>query len=400
MVEFLFSSVALFAAVGKIQVTLHGADVDIDNDNTVLINAKTYERTFEMKIKKISELITKAIKGKSHVRFTVGMLKDGNITTKLYNSNGETDYISYSYEIGSIAKVFTAALLAKYLQTGEMNLTDSISEYFPNLNDGKCYPTIQRLATHNSGYSPLLPMTISEVLFKLAPKQIWNNFITKKKVVITGSEFMYMDYPKMISIIEKKDLKDKDYTWSYSNFGIAVLGQVISCVAKKDFSLLMNEFLLHDLSLKNTSITSTPPNAVQGYDDNNLAYEPKDNPFKDLRNLMLPAGAITSTPEDMLQFIKVNLDTNHAYSNYTHNIYGNKVDFRDPSSGRTMQFKMGLAWFNDCTNPNIYFHEGNIDGFSSVIAFDKVNNVGVVLLMNYHNYKERDELWRVILETL
>lgn len=353
-----------------------------------------------MKIdKKASELITKATKGKAHVRFTVGVLKDGNITTKLYDSNGEIDYKSYSYEIGSIAKVFTTSLLAKYLKSGEVNLTDSIAKYFPELNNDKYYPTIQRLATHSSGYSPLLPMTISDVIFKLMPKQIWNNFITKKKVDIVGSEFMHMDYPKMINIIEKKDLKDKDYAWSYSNFGISVLGQVISCVAKKDFSLLMNEFLLHDLSLMDTSITSNSKNVVQGHDDNNLAYDPKDNPFKDLKNLMLSAGAITSTPEDMLQFIKVNLDTNHAYINYTHNTYSSEIDFRDPGSGRTTQFKMGLAWHNDCANPNIYYHEGNVDGFSSVIAFDKENNTGVVLLMNYHHYKERDELWRVILET-
>jgi len=71
---------------------------------------------------KTKELITNATKDRPHIKFTVAVLHEGETTYRLFDSTGEIPYESHLYETGSIGKVFTASLLAKFLQEGKVNL--------------------------------------------------------------------------------------------------------------------------------------------------------------------------------------------------------------------------------------------------------------------------------------
>jgi len=328
---------------------------------------------------KTNELIKSVIKGKEHIKFTVGVLHEGQTTFKLFDSEGEIPYESHLYEIGSIGKVFVTSLLAKYLQSGQMSLDDSIAKYIPELGDEKYYPTLKRLALHTAGYPMRYPMTKREV-FKVLIKQL-----TKQQV--NAEHYVQMDYEKMIRLAKMSKLEDKDYKWNYSNFGISLLGYAVSKVAKRSFWDLMNDYLNEDLGLNNSFMGTNHPDILTGYNEKNKNV---GNWSLGAEDYLTPAGNITSNAEDLLNFAKINIEESPDYLSLCHEFY----DMNSQHSN------MGLGWWIDYKNPNMFYHGGNTSGFASVLAFDKEKKSAVVLLANVRFFKECDEIFKDILEKL
>jgi CubicO group peptidase (beta-lactamase class C family) len=86
---------------------------------------------------------------------TVGIIKNGDTSYVLYGGNGVTlPQATHIYEIGSITKTFTAALLFKAVDEGKINIDDAINKHL-NLPKKEYYPAIRRIITHTSGYNRL-----------------------------------------------------------------------------------------------------------------------------------------------------------------------------------------------------------------------------------------------------
>lgn len=334
----------------------------------------------EMKFsKKTNELIKKVTEGKKHIKFTVGVLHEGQTTFKLYNSGSEISYESHLYEIGSIGKVFTTSLLAKYLKSGQMSLDDSIAKYIPELEDGTYFPTLKRLALHTAGYPTRYPMTKGQLLKTTIAE------LTKQPV--NYEHYVQMDYEKMIRLAKERKLKDKDYIWSYSNFGMSLLGHAVSIVAEKPFWDLMNDYLNEYLGLNNSFMGTHHPDILTGYSEHNRDV---GNWSLGAEDYLIPAGNITSNAEDLLKFAKLNIEENPDYLSLCHEFY----DMNSEHSN------MGLGWWIDYKNPNIFYHGGNTSGFASMLAFDKEKKSAVVLLANVRHFKKRDKIFKGILENL
>ena len=94
--------------------------------------------------------------GKPDARITVGIIKDGQTSFTVYGENGQIlPEEKHVYEIGSLTKTITAALISRAITEGRIRLDDTIDMYLP-LPAGKSYPTVRELLTHTSGYSALL----------------------------------------------------------------------------------------------------------------------------------------------------------------------------------------------------------------------------------------------------
>lgn len=55
------------------------------------------------------------------------------------------------FRIGGVSKLFTGALLARYIEDGELNLNTPIRQYYPELPADKDSITLYRLLSHSSG---------------------------------------------------------------------------------------------------------------------------------------------------------------------------------------------------------------------------------------------------------
>lgn len=330
---------------------------------------------------KTKKLIQKVTKNRKQIKLTIGILHKGEQQFRLFDSDGETSYTSHLYEIGSITKVFTTSLFAKYLEKGAMHLDDSIAQYIPTFKDLNYYPTLKRLATHSAGYPTLYPMTRSD-----SRKAVMRMYFTRETVTL--SDYLTMDAQKMTDLANHTKLQDKEYKWKYSNYGMALLGHAVAAVEDKEIWSLMNDYLINELELTNSFMGTDSSEILAGYDVKNREI-PNWN-WQNGANLASCAGAISSTAEDLLAFAKMNLDQVPSYLSLCHKKY----------TDGCKHFSMGLGWWIDKKNPDIFFHGGNTEGFSSMLAFDKKKNSAVVILANIQHFKEREALFMDILDNI
>ncbi|MBE5108580.1 beta-lactamase family protein [Bacillus thuringiensis] len=312
---------------------------------------------------KTLRLIKKTCKGKEHLRLTIGYLIDDNAVIKMYNENGELNSSKkYHYEIGSITKTFTVSLLSKYIFENKMSINDSIHKYIEGLKENEYYPTLLRLATHSSGYSTRLPLKKREY-FKIMLSLIIGSSDMNKNNPLD------MDFNKMKILIEKNKLKESDYSWKYSNFGMSLIGYVLGNVSGMGYWDTMNNFLHNELGLSDTYL-GTSNNNLHGYDRKNNDC---GNWKWGKENFISPAGAISSTADDLLKYAKINIYEDKPYLSLCHKKHGNG----------TKKYDMGLGWMLLKKNNNVILHGGGTGCFSSFLGIDKEKKVATVVLANY-----------------
>ena len=120
----------------------------------VLLGLQQYAKHLMDKIPELSfqEALEYTTKDNETAIITVGIIKDGQASYKVYGADGqELPAELHTYEIGSLTKTFTALMISKAVQENKINIDDTIDQYLP-LPAGNTYPSIKELITHTSGY--------------------------------------------------------------------------------------------------------------------------------------------------------------------------------------------------------------------------------------------------------
>ena len=75
--------------------------------------------------------------GKPDARISVGAIKNGQISLTVYGEDGQVlPFENHTYEIGSLTKTITAAMISRAVTDGRIRLDDTIDVYLP-LPEGK-----------------------------------------------------------------------------------------------------------------------------------------------------------------------------------------------------------------------------------------------------------------------
>ncbi len=299
------------------------------------------------------EMIAYTTENNEHAMITVGIIKYGDMTYTIYGENASVlTNEEHIYEIGSLTKTFTASLLCKAISEKKIDLNDQINEYI-DLPEKEYYPTLKKLVTHTSGYKEYY-----------LEWQMASNFLHGQ-----NNDYYGINNNIFIKKLGAIKLKNKEHNFKYSNFGFAIVGNVLSSVYGTDYAQLMNEYIANDLKLKNTKI-SDGTGDLSGY------WNWKSD------DAYLPAGAITSTISDMMQYIKLQILDEGSYLSYGHEILANVN--ATTSKNEKLDIRMdaaGIGWMIDTKN-NIVWHNGGTSHFNSYAAFDKNKQIGVVILSN------------------
>ena len=265
------------------------------------------------------------------------------------------------FEIGSITKVFTTALLADMVQRGEVRLDDPISKYLPTTvrvpsRNGKQI-TLLDLATQSSGL-PRLPNNLS-------PANMLNP---------------YADYTvqKLYEFLSSYELpRDIGSQFEYSNLGVGLLGHVLSLRAGKDYEALLTERILEPLRMHDTRIIFTPDmreHLAPGHNAGGGVVPNWDLPT------LAGAGALRSTANDLAKFLAANLDS--TTGPVARALAVAHLPLRDAGSP---QMRIGLAWLTlDQFGTPVVWHNGGTGGYHSFIGFDPAHRRGVVILTNHN----------------
>ena len=142
------------------------------------------------------------------------------------------------FQIGSITKVFTATILAQMAGANELNLNDSIQQYLPEGVVAPAYQsrpiTLLSLATHMSG----LPGDPPDF-----------------KSVRSPEDYSVKMLDDALSATKLTHAPGRQ--WEYSNFGFAVLGQILANKARLSYDDLVKQRILDPLEMKDTVVTGS-----------------------------------------------------------------------------------------------------------------------------------------------
>jgi serine-type D-Ala-D-Ala carboxypeptidase/endopeptidase len=312
-------------------------------------------------------------------------LPDASIVVGIISPNG-TQVYSYGtiskanstkvngntiFDTASITKTFTTTLLADMVNQGLVNLDDPIGRYLPATVKIPTYNgheiTLEDLATHTSGL-PDFPAG-----------WIRNHTYTTQQVYSFLSNTSLMSEPGIKA--------------NYSDFGMGLLGHILSIRAGVPYPQLVKDRILSVLGMDSTGIAmNSTAIALSDALKSRLAkghIGGKEVNLEFIPEAIQPAGALHSTANDLLKYLAANIGLIHTSISdiiqETHLIrheYPHELDpFPFPSNKSLSASYIGLGWFIDTNlGTEVIQHGGGIDGYSTLIGFNPTKQEGVVIL--------------------
>ena len=260
------------------------------------------------------------------------------------------------YEIGSITKVFTGLLLAEQVVNGKIRLTDSIRRFLPDslrVDDSLEAIHLKQLATHSSGVKRL-PSNLHSAGYN--PANPYAHY--------TGDLLME-------ELEEHSLLFEPGEASRYSNFGMGMLGYVLSEGEGESYVNSLIQHVLAPLNMNYTSTSLAGNNTAKGY-----VYEVPVDPWD--FEALAGAGALTSNVYDMLFFLAAQLGL-------TETALQPAIQLSQQSHFQVEEGKsIGLAWgmYQLDNGDTLYRHNGGTGGFRSFVGFLKRAKKGVIVLTN------------------
>jgi CubicO group peptidase (beta-lactamase class C family) len=269
------------------------------------------------------------------------------------------------YRIGSISKMFTACMIFQLVEEGKLSLSAPLSTWYPTLPNASKI-TIGNMLDHRSG------------LYNFTNDSAYRHYMAQPQTEA-----------QMIARFEKqKPAFEPDTKAEYSNTNFYLLGHVVEKVTQKTYAENLAQRITSKLGLKNTYYggkTNTRNNEAFSYAFDEAWVQVPET------DMSIPggAGAILSTPTDLVKFIEA--------------LFAGKLISKEHlAMMTTMKDHYGMAMFEIPFNDKKgYGHNGGIDGFTSILAYfpdDKLaiaycanggsfstNQVGIDVLSIYFN---------------
>jgi len=231
--------------------------------------------------------------------FALAVYKDGNIYQNYYGeidkgaNNKPND--SSLYEIASITKTFTGALVAKAVLANAIKLDDDIRKYlggdYPNLEFEGHPITVQHLLTHSLGFKTKTPKRL----------EAFNEKMNRGQTLSEAEMYTIEDLLEELKAVEVD--KKPGTKFVYNSVGPELLAYILEQVNKQPFKAQVNTFLT-DIGMHNTYLQESEKHTsklVQG-------YKGKTKAFTDYSPIYGAAGGAISTLPDMAMYMRYLVD--------------------------------------------------------------------------------------------
>jgi D-alanyl-D-alanine carboxypeptidase len=256
------------------------------------------------------------------------------------------------FEIGSVTKQFTAALIMKLQEQGQLHVDDSIATYLPEYN----FPptiTLRMMLTHTSGLAD------------------FTNFPQLGDWVKHG-----VSEATVLTAVSQAPLQFQPGTqYSYSNSNFFALGTIIEKLTAQSYAADLDQYLLQPLGLTNTYYSFPPAGqSATGYTNNGSGLVPA---ILWDRSAAFAAGALSSNVYDLVAWDNA-LINGKVVSPASFKAMTTSNGFAIPGGG-SYGFGLVLATVN---NRPVIWHNGQIGGFTAETAVFLDSSFTVVVLTN------------------
>jgi len=258
-----------------------------------------------------------------------------------------------AFEIGSVSKTMTAALLADLIDQGKGSLDDPLSAWLPEgtkLPDYQGKPILLRhVVTHTSGL-PALPARMA------APDM--------------ADPYAKLDEAALLASLGDVTLTAAPgTTFEYSNFASMVLSYAVARRAGTDMETLLKQRLFAPLGMRNAYVNTVPAGVRAA-----VGHTPNARPTSawHFQTNLAGVGGVRATLDDMVRYVQGQLGSASTPISAALQRSQQKVSDAPP---------MAMNWMLvPVAGRTVYMHEGGTGGFSSFVSFDKDKQRGVVIL--------------------
>ena len=357
----------------KFEKAILGVHISLDDQNQINgFFIKPYEEPRKSEGKTIKALekypgeIADIIFSKSKdfpnkAQVSIAVVRNGQVQfygiSKMNDTIRPADNQGMVFEIGSITKVFTSAVLASLVTDHKLKLEDKINSYFPFAFKDSIKISFISLANHTSGL-PRLPENLD----------------------LTSEVNPYKNYGKkeleeyLLNLLEIGNGTSGKY--AYSNLGAGLLGYTLGLSQEVPFQKLLERRIFEPYKMKSSYTRSGDAKGklVKGMDKTGRMVSNWDF------DVLFGGGGILSTAEDLVTFAKAQFDPRNRELTLT----------RQATYQIKDGMEMGLGWHivRSQDGKEIHWHNGGTGGYSSSMAVQVDARSAVIILSNVSDVNE------------
>ncbi|MDB4992316.1 MAG: hypothetical protein JWL75_561 [Parcubacteria group bacterium] len=263
------------------------------------------------------------------------------------------------YRVGSVSKIFTSAAIFQLAEQKEITITDPVSKYLPwfkgENEKGKLEDiTIEELLSHMSG--------------------IWGNGNTPHW--FTG------EFPTTLEPLPSEALVfEPSSEFKYSNYGFAVLGELIATVTGLPYEKYVQTNILHKLGMASTFTDYKDDIAgIANGLGREIPGQEREKYGHYATNAYAPATGFISNVVDLAKYIAT-FPVSASEEILKNESKQKMIEEPDTYSRGTDKYCLGIEKY-EIDGKKIYGHGGGFKGFVSQVSIDADNELGVVVLTN------------------
>ncbi|BAD41006.1 serine hydrolase domain-containing protein [Symbiobacterium thermophilum] len=273
------------------------------------------------------------------------------------------------FHIGSVSKLYTAALVLRLAEEGRLSLEDPVSRFVPDVPNGDRI-TVRQLLNHTSG----LANYTEDTAFNL-------------KTVLLRRRWSVDEVLDVIRQQAPRSAPGTEHYYSNSNY--VLLGRIAEVAGGRPFADLLHDEVLRPLGLTNTYLAAGEPESVgtvRGYDVTvlgtgrmgiKLDMERFRAPFE---TSAFAAGAVTASAADVARFTS-GLLGGRLLADSTLQSMLTFVDAPDEDMPAQTGYGLGVRRLV-IGGEEMVGHTGTLPGYSNVALYAPAHDHAVAVLSN------------------
>lgn len=330
---------------------------------------KDYKKAIKYAVKVIDAWLPSKIQYDRIPALSVGIVHNGKLVYK--RGFGFADVESREsatpntcYRIASISKTFTAVAIMQLAEQGKLNLDDKIYKYFPwfkakTKDSDSRNITIRQILSHTAG------------VFRDGNTPHWAND-------------KFPDVAGLQKSISKATVFENLTKFKYSNFGFALLGEVIKKVSGMTYDEYVNKHIIRKLEMGRTTPDLTKESKkwlAKGY-SRPIPNKEREAFHHVPTKAYASATGFLSNVSDLAKYLSA-LSLKRKVATPLINKESKKEIMREywATGEKDESYGLGFAIYK-IENRKIVGHGGGFAGFITQIALDVENDIGVITLSN------------------
>ncbi|MEM9673942.1 MAG: serine hydrolase [Bacteroidota bacterium] len=275
--------------------------------------------------------------------------------------------VDTKFNLASISKQFTAALVLQLVEEGKLDLSKTISDYFPEYRqDVGQRVTLHQLLTHQSGIPNYTSLPF-----------VWSDSLYRR-----------YDSRDLIQKFASGDLEfEPGSRYQYNNSGYLILSFIIEEVTGQPFEEVFNKRIARPLGLKHTGVDDREevlPRRAYAYNKTSAGYQ---NVYSMYMPNLQGAGNLYGTVADLFRWDQALYNNSVLSDNSRELMMRPYTDVNQqwiPPYENRYGFGVGIAKIPMVAkkNLNMVFHSGHIRGFSGFYARFPDEQYVVIILSN------------------